>query len=87
VAIKFGEWRILKFGDLHDEIESFDVIMRTTYSYSHLSLVAAGSQKMETHKVTAVSVVIMYSEVSLFGTPHIDRVAVLSSRKSVQCHL
>ena len=52
----------LKFCDSHDEIESFDVIMHTVYAYSHFSLVAAGSQKMETHKVTAVSVIIMYSE-------------------------
>jgi len=63
----------LNFCDSHDEIESSDIIIHTVYAYSHFSLVAAGSQKMEMHKVTAVSVV-MYSKVDLFGTPHIDRV-------------
>ena len=41
----------LKFGDLHDQIESYDIIMSAAYVYSHFSLVAAGLQKMETYEV------------------------------------
>ena len=43
-AIKFGEMarnRLekvnLKFGNSHEQIESYDVIMRATYAYSHFS--------------------------------------------------
>jgi len=106
-AIKFGEMARncldkylanLKFGDSHDQIESYDVIMRTTlcvyvFTYSHLyfSLVAAvpDCRRWRRTRLTGVSVVNMYSEV--FGTPHIDRVGTTGHsfplEKSVQCHL
>jgi len=86
-SIKFGEMARncldkylanLKFGDSHNQIESYDVIMRTTYAYmySHLyfSLDAAmpDCRRWKRARLTGVSVVIMYSEV--FGAPHIDRV-------------
>ena len=41
----------LKLGNSHDQIESYDVITRTEYAYSHFSLVTARSQKMETYEV------------------------------------
>jgi len=67
----------IKFGDSQDQIESYDVVDHAClayymYVYSHFSLVAARSQKMETYKVDSCVYGIMYSEV--FGTPHIDRV-------------
>jgi len=40
----------LKFGNLHNQIENYDVITRTAYAYSHFSLTAR-SQKMETYEV------------------------------------
>ena len=42
---------ILKFGDLHNQIESYDVITRDVYAYSHFGLVTARSQEMETYEV------------------------------------
>jgi len=41
----------LKFGDLQDQIENYDIITHATYAYSHFSLVAARLQKMETYEV------------------------------------
>jgi len=40
-----------EIGYLHDQIESYDIIECTTYTYLHFSLVAARSQKMETYEV------------------------------------
>jgi len=60
VAIKFGEmarnclnkyWANLKFGDSHNETESYDIITCIAYAYSHFSLVAARLQKMEVYEV------------------------------------
>ena len=40
-----------KIGYSHDQVEGYDIIECTAYTYSHFCLVAARSQKMETYKV------------------------------------
>jgi len=45
----FGEFKIWRLAQY--QIESYDIITRATYTCSHISLVAARLQKMETYEV------------------------------------